>query len=80
MIASNQSLSIKYPLIFDSPEPASFVAIAKRGYKTIEVAVSMNAREGGTSSITTNLWKPVYYMINVSLSIIIASLKNRREI
>lgn len=68
----------EYPI--DSPEPASFVAIAKRGYKTMEVSVSMNAREGGTSSITTHLWKPVYYMVNVSLSIIIASLKNRRDI
>lgn len=68
----------EYPI--DSPEPASFVTVAKRGYKTMEVAVSMNAREGGTSSITTHLWKPIYYMINVSLSIIITSLKNRRDI
>ena len=63
-----------YPI--DSPEPASFVAIAKKGYKTVEIPVSMNEREGGNSSITSNLWKPVYYMINVSLSIIISSLKN----
>lgn len=63
-----------YPI--DSPEPASFVAIAKKGYKTIEIPVSMNEREGGNSSITSSLWKPVYYMVNVSLSIIISSLKN----
>ncbi len=69
--------AIDYPS--DSPEPASFVAIAKMGYKTKEVAVSMNAREGGVSSITTNLWKPIFYMINVSLAVIIASLKYRRK-
>lgn len=68
----------KYPI--DSPEPASFVAITRKGYKTTEVSVSMNAREGGTSSITTSFWKPVYYMVNVSLSIIITSLKDRRDI
>lgn len=68
----------KYPI--DSPEPASFVAVTRKGYKTIEVPVSMNAREGGTSSITSNFWKPIYYMINVSLSIIITSLKDRRDI
>ena len=79
--ANRQIISIfskDYPV--DSPEPASFVAVAKKGYKTMEVPVSMNAREGGTSSITTHLWKPIYYMINVSLAIIIASLKNRRKI
>lgn len=63
----------------DSPEPSSFVSIAKKGYRTIEIPVSMNEREGGTSSITSNFWKPIYYMINVSLSIIITSMKNRRN-
>lgn len=66
-----------YPV--DSPEPSSFVAMAKKNYRTHEVPVSMNAREGGTSSITTHFWKPIYYMINVSLSIIITSLKNGRD-
>jgi len=68
----------KYPI--DSPEPASFVAITRKGYKTTEVSVSMNAREGGNSSITSHLWKPIYYMINVSLSIIITRFKDRRDI
>lgn len=63
----------------DSPEPSSFVSIAKKGYRTIEIPVSMNEREGGISSITSNFWKPIYYMINVSLSIIITSMKNRRN-
>lgn len=62
-----------YPI--DSPEPASFVKIAKLGYATKEVPVSMNERVGGVSSITNKLWKPFYYMFNVSISIIITSLK-----
>ena len=63
----------------DSPEPSSFVTISKKGYKTLEVPVSMKEREGGVSSITSHFWKPIYYMINVSLSIMITSLKNRRD-
>ena len=63
----------------DSPEPSSFVEIANKGFNIKEVAVSMNEREGGTSSITNHFWKPIYYMINVSLSIIITSLKVRRK-
>lgn len=72
------SFASKYPI--DSPEPASFVAITRKGYKTMEISVSMNAREGGTSSITSHLWKPIYYMVNVSLSIIITRFKDRRDI
>jgi len=63
----------------DSPEPSSFVSIAKKGYRTTEVAVSMNEREGGISSVTSHFWKPIYYMINVSLSIIITCLKSGRD-
>jgi len=69
--------AVDYPL--DSPEPSSFVSIAKLGYRTLEVPVSMNEREGGTSSITSHFWKPIYYMVNVSLSIIITCLRSRRN-
>ena len=68
-----QMFANDYPM--DSPEPASTVAVIKQGYKVKEIAVSMNAREGGSSSITNHFWKPIYYMIHVSLSIMIASLK-----
>ncbi|MCI8362386.1 MAG: glycosyltransferase family 2 protein [Clostridia bacterium] len=60
----------------DYPEPESIVTIKNLGYKIIEVPVSMNEREGGTSSIS--VWKSVYYMIKVSLAIIIDSLNKRR--
>lgn len=79
--AANQKVislfAANYPM--DSPEPASFVVIAKKGYRVQEIAVSMKEREGGISSITNHFWKPIYYMINVSLSILITSLKNRRN-
>ncbi|MDD6224055.1 MAG: glycosyltransferase family 2 protein [bacterium] len=66
-----------YPI--DSAEPSSFVTISRKGYNTLEVSVSMKEREGGVSSITNHFWKPIYYMINVSLSIVITSLKSRRN-
>lgn len=56
----------------DYPEPEALVtAIMYRG-RVKEVPVKMNAREGGTSSIT--LKKSVYYMIKVSLAILIRRL------
>ena len=45
----------------------------KKGYKVEEVAVKMNEREGGVSSIRA--WKNAYYMINVVLSIFIVSIR-----
>lgn len=66
--------SNEYPS--DYPEPESIVNITNLGYKVTEVPVSMNEREGGKSSI--NIWKSAYYMIKVSLAIIIDSLNKRR--
>lgn len=53
----------------DYPEPESVVAILKRGKKVIEVPVVMKERQGGVSSI--RLWKSAYYMIKVTLAILI---------
>lgn len=56
----------------DYPEPEAIVtAIMHRG-RVKEVPVKMRAREGGTSSIT--LRKSVYYMIKVTLAILICRL------
>ena len=56
----------------DYPEPEAIVtAIMHRG-RVMEVPVRMRAREGGTSSIT--LRKSVYYMIKVTLAILICRL------
>lgn len=56
----------------DYPEPEAIVtAIMHRG-RIVEIPVKMKAREGGTSSIT--LGKSVYYMIKVTLAILICRL------
>lgn len=58
----------------DYPEPESIVALLKRGMKVREVPVMMRERQGGVSSI--NLKKSVYYMVKVSLAILI---ENHRQ-
>lgn len=56
----------------DYPEPEAIVtAIMHRG-RVMEIPVKMKAREGGTSSIT--LRKSIYYMIKVTLAILICRL------
>lgn len=57
----------------DYPEPESVVAILKKGKKVKEIPVQMNAREEGVSSISAG--KSVYYMIKVSLAILIAAVR-----
>ena len=61
----------------DYPEPEALVVSAVNGFKTIEVPVKMQERLGVTSSI--NGFKSVYYMIKVSLSIIVSKLSGRRK-
>ncbi|MCM1153929.1 MAG: glycosyltransferase family 2 protein [Roseburia sp.] len=56
----------------DYPEPEAIVtAIMNRG-RIMEVPVQMRAREGGNSSITFR--KSVYYMIKVTLAILVCRL------
>ena len=57
----------------DYPEPESVVTILKNGKKVEELPVQMNAREEGVSSISPR--KSVYYMIKVSLAILIAAFR-----
>ena len=66
----------EYPI--DYPEPDTIVSIIKKGYKVSEIPVKMNERKEGTSSLTTNIFKPVYYMIKVSLAIIITAMSTKR--
>lgn len=60
----------------DYPEPETVVATLKQGYKVEEIPVVMRERQGGVSSIT--LKKSVYYMVKVSLAIIMETLRGRR--
>ena len=57
----------------DYPEPESVAAVLKAGKKVGEIPVRMNAREEGVSSISPK--KSVYYMIKVSLAILIAAVR-----
>lgn len=58
-----------YPI--DYPEPDSIVAAIKSGLNVSEVSVLMKERQGGTSSIGG--LKSAYYMIKVTLAILIAA-------
>lgn len=57
----------------DYPEPESVVAILKKGKRVAELPVQMNARKEGVSSISPR--KSVYYMIKVSLAILMAAVR-----
>lgn len=57
----------------DYPEPESVVTILKRKKKVKEIPVLMNEREEGVSSIS--LSKSIYYMIKVSLAVLMAAIR-----
>lgn len=72
-----QMYAENYPNDYPEPE-ALVVALINKG-KVMEVPVIMNERKSGTSSI--HAWKSVYYMVKVTLAIIICrvSLGIRRS-
>ncbi len=57
------------------PEPESTTYLLKKGYRVQEVAVTMNERLEGSSSIHS--WKNIYYMLNVCLSILLTNAKRK---
>lgn len=57
----------------DYPEPESVVSILRRKKNVQEIPVIMKAREGGVSSISPK--KSVYYMIKVTLAILIECIR-----
>ncbi|BDZ82070.1 putative glycosyl transferase [Claveliimonas bilis] len=63
--------AIDYPR--DYPEPESVVAVLRRNMKVAEIPVIMHERQGGVSSIS--LKKSVYYMIKVTLAMIIERIR-----
>ena len=70
-----KEFTFSYPK--DYPEPESVVTVMCRGYRAKEVPVKMRSRSEGESSISMS--KSVYYMIKVSISIIICRLSYRRK-
>ncbi len=61
----------------DYPEPEAIVAASLNGFRVKDVAVEMREREGGVSSI--NALRSIYYMIKVSLALVILRLGTRRK-
>lgn len=62
--------ALDYPK--DYPEPESVVTLLASGAKVVEIPVTMNERTKGVSSISP--MKAVYYMIKVTLAILIARM------
>lgn len=62
----------------DYPEPESIVTCALSGVKIVEVPVIMRERVGGVSSISK--FKSFYYMIKVSIAIIMQRAIIKREV
>lgn len=57
----------------DYPEPESVVALLRENGRVKEIPVVMRARQGGVSSI--NFGKSIYYMIKVTLAILLARIR-----
>mgnify|MGYP002868922831 CR=1 FL=1 len=80
--ASNRRIikefAIDYPI--DYPEPDTITRVIKKGYKVSEIPVKMKEREEGKSSLNANIFKPAYYMIKVSFSIIITALSTKKGV
>ncbi|MBQ8537348.1 MAG: glycosyltransferase family 2 protein [Clostridia bacterium] len=57
----------------DYPEPEALITAIYNGFRVKEVAVMMNERQGGVSSIST--LKSAYYMIKVTLAILIIGMR-----
>lgn len=70
-----ERFSTHYPE--DYPEPEVIVDALLNGYQVKEIPVIMNERQGGKSSISMK--KSVYYMIKVSLAMLLVKLKGRRS-
>ncbi len=61
----------------DYPEPEAILRSVKAGYQVGEVPVIMVERKNGVSSI--NAFKSIYYMVKVSLSLVIYRLSFTRK-
>lgn len=61
----------------DYPEPESIVAAAKKQLTISEVQVTMHERQGGTSSIKAI--SSIYYMVKVTLAIILVGLGREKK-
>lgn len=68
-----ESFAASYPE--DYPEPESLFWCLRHGLRVAEIPVTMHERQGGVSSIRS--WKPLYYMLKVTLAIMVESIRKR---
>ncbi len=61
----------------DYPEPEAIVEASLNGFKITEIPVVMRERAGGVSSI--NAKRSIYYMIKVSLALIVCRIGTRKK-
>jgi glycosyltransferase involved in cell wall biosynthesis len=61
----------------DYPEPEAILSASLAGARIVEVPVQMRERSGGVSPI--NALKPIYYMVKVSISLIVSRLTYGRK-
>lgn len=62
----------------DFPEPESLFWCARNRLKIGEIPVTMQERQGGVSSLQS-AWKPIYYMVKVSVAIVLDRLRRREQ-
>ena len=67
--------SLSYPSEY--PEPITTAEVLKKKYTVKEVAVEMNEREAGVSSIRA--WKNIYYMLNVCLALLAVKIRRYKR-
>lgn len=66
-----QLFATAYPQ--DYPEPESIIIAHRAGLRIQEVPAEMRERQGGRSSI--DLWRSVYYVIKVTLAILMSAIR-----
>lgn len=60
----------------DYPEPEAIIDAVKSGFRVMEVPVTMHERQNGKSSI--NALRSVYYMIKVSIAVLLHSMRGKK--
>lgn len=68
--------SLTYP--YDYPEPESLAVACAAGLTVVEVPVTMRERQGGRSSISG--LQSAYYMLKVTLAVVLAYLRTPRRL
>jgi len=61
----------------DYPEPETIADLYRHRYRILEVPVKMRDRQSGVSSI--RFFRPVYYMLKVTISIMISRIKRKKK-